>query len=170
MHKKIYLSDLKDIKVVYKGDIYEVARLLYKIYNNRDASQGGKITGFCTRALAEKFSSLADIDIDKIYQIFIHNNIALGVRIEPEKVEQNKVVRVDFKSAHNKKQTSEDPDEKWSRIPDHFKEKVLNNVWCGGCRDVTTIKDFEKNMIGDTLVLNGFCSVCNKPVARVLEE
>ena len=37
MGKKVRVSELRDIEILYKGDIYELACLILKLYDARDA-------------------------------------------------------------------------------------------------------------------------------------
>ena len=58
----------------------------------------------------------------------------------------------------------------WDAIAPHFQERVLHNVWCPHCRDMTTMTDFTGEVHGKSLVLYGTCVNCRGKVARVLEE
>jgi len=42
MGKKISVSELKDIKILYKGDIYELACLILKLYDAKDAGSNAR--------------------------------------------------------------------------------------------------------------------------------
>jgi hypothetical protein len=57
----------------------------------------------------------------------------------------------------------------WNAIPSHFQERILHNVWCPHCGDITTIGDFTGEVHGRSLVLRGTCVICRGKVARVLE-
>jgi hypothetical protein len=57
----------------------------------------------------------------------------------------------------------------WDAIPPHFQERVLHNVWCLHCGDMTTMTDFTGEVHGKSLVLYGACVTCHGKVARVLE-
>ena len=57
----------------------------------------------------------------------------------------------------------------WDAIPSHFQERVLHNVWCPHCGDMTTMTDFTGEVHGKSLVLRGTCMSCEGRVARVLE-
>jgi len=57
----------------------------------------------------------------------------------------------------------------WDAIPSHFQERVLQNVWCPHCGDMTTITAFTGEVHGRSLVLRGMCVTCRGKVARVLE-
>jgi hypothetical protein len=57
----------------------------------------------------------------------------------------------------------------WDAIPSHVQKRVLSNVWCPHCREMTTMTDFSGKIQGTTLVLHGTCVRCEGRVARVLE-
>ncbi len=57
----------------------------------------------------------------------------------------------------------------WNAIPSHFQERILHNVWCPHCGDMTTMTDFTGEVHGRSLVLRGTCVTCRGKVARVLE-
>jgi hypothetical protein len=57
----------------------------------------------------------------------------------------------------------------WDAIPAHFQERVLHNVSCPHCDDMTTMTDFTGEVHGRSLVLRGRCVTCRGKVARVLE-
>jgi hypothetical protein len=57
----------------------------------------------------------------------------------------------------------------WDAIPLRFQERVLHNVWCPHCREMTTMTDCTGEVHGRSLVLFGQCVRCHGKVARVLE-
>ena len=57
----------------------------------------------------------------------------------------------------------------WDAISPHFQERVLHNVWCPHCGDMTTMTDFTGEVHGRSLVLQGRCVTCLGRGARVLE-
>ena len=57
----------------------------------------------------------------------------------------------------------------WDAIPSHFQERVIHNVSCPHCDDMTTMRDFTGEVHGKSLVLRGTCVTCRGKVARVLE-
>lgn len=58
----------------------------------------------------------------------------------------------------------------WDAIPEIFRKKLLSNVWCGKCRQETTITNFSGAVKGGDLLLVGKCAVCHGDVARVVEQ
>lgn len=60
--------------------------------------------------------------------------------------------------------------QKWDAIPQHFRQTILDNVWCSHCRHETAITNFSGKIEGGVLVLRGSCVTCGGEVARVLEE
>ena len=57
----------------------------------------------------------------------------------------------------------------WNAIPPHFQERILHNIWCPHCGDMTTMTDFSGEVHGKSLVLRETCVTCCGKVARVLE-
>ena len=57
----------------------------------------------------------------------------------------------------------------WDTIPSHIQERILQNVSCPHCDDMTTMTDFTGEVHGRSLVLRGMCVTCRGKVARVLE-
>lgn len=59
----------------------------------------------------------------------------------------------------------------WDQIPQEAQARILNAVWCGHCRDSSSIVDYtgtwEKP--GD-IRLQGFCAHCGHVVIHILEE
>jgi len=57
----------------------------------------------------------------------------------------------------------------WDSIPPQFQKRILQNVSCPHCREMTTMTDFTGEVHGKSLVLRGTCVTCRGKVARVLE-
>jgi hypothetical protein len=57
----------------------------------------------------------------------------------------------------------------WDAIPPQFQERLLQNVSCPHCQDMTTMTDFTGEVHGKSLVLFGKCVRCEGKVVRVLE-
>jgi hypothetical protein len=55
------------------------------------------------------------------------------------------------------------------RILPWAQERILANVWCGGCLRSVTIVLGAAEMMGDDLVLRGKCRDCGGNVSRVVE-
>lgn len=58
----------------------------------------------------------------------------------------------------------------WSRVPASMKIRVLNNVWCGHCRGNCSIAVSSGTITRGDLLLQGTCTKCGGPVARVVEN
>ncbi len=58
----------------------------------------------------------------------------------------------------------------WDAVPPLQKTQILNNVWCGACRTVTTIVHYTGKVGGTDLVLEGECERCGGKVARLIEN
>jgi hypothetical protein len=57
----------------------------------------------------------------------------------------------------------------WDAIPQHFQERILQNVSCPRCDEMTTMTDVTGEVHGKSWVLRGTCMTCRGKVARVLE-
>lgn len=60
--------------------------------------------------------------------------------------------------------------EAWLEVPEVHRTRILNNVWCGSCRNATTIVRWSEHLERDHLVLKGECIRCGGRVARVIER
>lgn len=69
-----------------------------------------------------------------------------------------------------KKDFTPEAEKFWAKIPDEFKEKVLNNVFCVKCLGPIRIKNYTGKIVQGDLILNGECSVCGHNVARLIES
>jgi len=58
----------------------------------------------------------------------------------------------------------------WETVPGNIHLKLLNNVWCGGCRETTGIGNVSGKIERGMLVLRGVCTRCGGEVARVIES
>jgi hypothetical protein len=59
--------------------------------------------------------------------------------------------------------------QKFNKIPDDIKSKILSNVYCSKCKDTVKIVDFEGFIDSGDLILQGKCAVCSNKVARLIE-
>jgi hypothetical protein len=51
-----------------------------------------------------------------------------------------------------------------------MQQELIDNVWCSGCSEPTTIIDFTGIVKSNDLVLQGYCKRCGGAVARVIEN
>jgi hypothetical protein len=58
----------------------------------------------------------------------------------------------------------------WQAIPAEMRLKILNNVWCTQCCEMTGIGKVSGKVESGMLVLNGVCTRCGGKVARVIEN
>lgn len=58
----------------------------------------------------------------------------------------------------------------WESIPGDIRLRILNNVWCARCSDVTGIGNFTGKIEKGMLILRGVCTRCGGEVARVIED
>ena len=66
-------------------------------------------------------------------------------------------------------QFTADAKKRWQQIPVAGQKELMDNVWCGECRGVTTIRIQDGKMCGNSLLLSGSCKKCGGAVARVIE-
>jgi hypothetical protein len=78
---KIGLRSLKSVKVLFEGDIYDVACLLLKAYDAKD--QGTNSHSRPTvYGLATRYSMLIDLGTDAIVAVFNRHGLPLGATVE----------------------------------------------------------------------------------------
>jgi hypothetical protein len=58
----------------------------------------------------------------------------------------------------------------WRTIPANIRLKILNNVWCVQCKEITEIGNVSGKIESGMLVLRGMCTRCGGKVARVIEN
>jgi ORF6N domain-containing protein len=58
----------------------------------------------------------------------------------------------------------------WINIPGDIQMKILNNVWCRTCSDITGIGSVSGKIEKGVLILRGICTRCGNPVARAIEN
>jgi len=58
----------------------------------------------------------------------------------------------------------------WEKIPPSIRVKLLNNAWCGQCRNVCSIADAYLELLKDHLVIKGSCITCGSAVARCIDD
>ena len=58
----------------------------------------------------------------------------------------------------------------WDAIPGDVRLRILNNVWCANCSQVTGIGNISGNVEKGDLILRGVCTRCGGDVARLIEN
>lgn len=58
---------------------------------------------------------------------------------------------------------------KWSKMPEDWKETLLNNIFCSNCK-LTSIVDYAVVNDAHGIVLQGKCAKCGRSVARSVED
>lgn len=58
----------------------------------------------------------------------------------------------------------------WDQIPPKARLKILNTVWCAGCRDTVTILSIKGRVAGGELLLQGTCDKCGLKIVRLVEN
>jgi hypothetical protein len=57
----------------------------------------------------------------------------------------------------------------WDLIPDHARQELLSNAWCGKCRHAVSLVSFSGKIRAGDLLLVGKCSECHGVSTRVVE-
>jgi hypothetical protein len=79
--EKIGVGALKDIEVLYRGDIYDLARLLLKIHDAKDKDTGHR-SRHTVHGLATTYAMITDVSRDRIREIFKRHGLPLGATVE----------------------------------------------------------------------------------------
>jgi hypothetical protein len=79
--KKIGVSTLRDVEVLYKGDIYELACLLLKVYDAKDKGTN-TISRHTVYGLSGDYAMLAHLDREKVLGVLERYNLPLGATVE----------------------------------------------------------------------------------------
>jgi hypothetical protein len=59
--------------------------------------------------------------------------------------------------------------QRWNKIPEWERKKILDNVFCGRCLGSVTMILETAKMKGKHLILRGKCRNCGKDICRVVE-
>ena len=79
--KKISVSELKDIEILYKGDIYELACLILKLYDAKDAGTNVR-SRHTVYGLAAEYAMLLRWNRDQVLAILAPHNLPLEATVE----------------------------------------------------------------------------------------
>jgi hypothetical protein len=60
--------------------------------------------------------------------------------------------------------------DQWLAIPEEFRAQLIQNVWCGKCKDAVTIRDYTTHNDLYGIYLEGKCATCGADVVRVIED
>lgn len=58
---------------------------------------------------------------------------------------------------------------KWLSLPEEIRNKLERNVWCGTCRDVVKIENYNVKESSQGILLQGKCNNCGNMVIRVID-
>lgn len=81
--KKINVSELKDIAILYKGDIYELACLILKLYDAKDAGTNVQ-SRHTVVGLAAEYAMLLRWSRERVLAILASHNLPLEATVEPD--------------------------------------------------------------------------------------
>ena len=79
--RKIRVSELKDIEILYKGDIYELACLILKLYDARDAGTNAQ-SRHTVYGLAGEYALLLRWSRERVLAILAPHNMSLEATVE----------------------------------------------------------------------------------------
>lgn len=87
VREQISVEALKSVRVLYKGDIYELAQLLLKVNDERDKASKRHnvptISRHTVHGLAAAYSYLARVEFNQIIGVFEKHGLPLGASVEP---------------------------------------------------------------------------------------
>lgn len=78
---KIGVSSLRNIGILYEGDLYDLACLLLKVDDASDKGTQTK-TRHTVRGLATKYSMLANMDFNQVMAVITRYDLPLGATVE----------------------------------------------------------------------------------------
>ena len=81
MTEKIGVSLLRNICVLYDGDIYELVCLLLKVHDAKDRGTNSK-SRHTIMGLAKSYSMLTDVDLNRVMTVMMRSGLPLGAVVE----------------------------------------------------------------------------------------
>jgi hypothetical protein len=79
--KKISVSELKDIEILYKGDIYELACLILKLYDAKDTGTNAR-SRHTVYGLAGEYAIALRWNRDQVLAILAPHKLPLEATVE----------------------------------------------------------------------------------------
>lgn len=58
---------------------------------------------------------------------------------------------------------------KWMAFSKEQQKRILENVWCAKCSDITEVIQMDFKMVEQDILIKGSCTKCNSDVARLVE-
>jgi hypothetical protein len=84
MADKIRVSELKNVCILYKGDIYNLARLLLKIDDAKNKNTNIR-SRYTIKGLAAKFAMLSRMDFKEVEKELLQHGLPFGAVVEYDK-------------------------------------------------------------------------------------
>jgi len=84
MVDKIRVSELKNVRILYKGDIYDLARLSLKINDARDKGTNTR-SRRTVKGLATDFAMLSGLNIGEVEKMLLQYDLPFGATVEHDK-------------------------------------------------------------------------------------
>jgi hypothetical protein len=80
----IRVSELKNIRILYKGDIFDLARLLLKINDAKDKGTNTR-SRHTVKGLATDFAMLSGLTIGDVEKMLLQYDLPFGAIVEHDK-------------------------------------------------------------------------------------
>jgi hypothetical protein len=84
MIDKFRVSQLKNVRILYKGDLYTLARLSLKIYDARDRGTNTR-SRHTIKGLATDFAMLSGLSIADVEKKLLEYDLPFGATVEHDK-------------------------------------------------------------------------------------
>jgi hypothetical protein len=84
MNNKIRVSDLKNVCILYKGDVYDLACLLLKIDDAKDKAANTR-SRYTVKGVADNFAMLSRMNFAQVEKILLQYNLPFGATVEHDK-------------------------------------------------------------------------------------
>jgi hypothetical protein len=81
MFEQIRVSELKKVCILYKGDFYDLARLLLKIDDAKDKGTNTS-SRYTINGVAGKFAMLSGMNFEKVEKILLQYGLPFGASVE----------------------------------------------------------------------------------------
>ena len=84
MVDQIRVSELKNVRILYKGDLYDLARLLLKINDAKDKGTNLR-SRHTVKGLATDFAMLSGLSIGDVEKVLLPYDLPFGATVEHDK-------------------------------------------------------------------------------------
>jgi hypothetical protein len=84
MFEQIRVSELKNVRILYKGDLYDLARLLLKINDARDKGTNTR-SRHTIKGLAREFAMLSGLNTGEVEKVLLQYDLPFGATVEHDR-------------------------------------------------------------------------------------